>query len=89
MSNELPLTALPNWSVRTRYHTQTKTEKLEKREPHIRDHQLLYGEVPQQTRNGRDGFNSLNEMATFLNRKKLAPRKREECAADATTPPPT
>lgn len=86
MSEELPIIDPPRWSVRTRYHAQTKVEKLRKDEPVPKDYQLVYGGITQATRRGTDGERSLREMATFLNRKKLLPRDRIECAADAPNP---
>ncbi len=84
--SELPIIDPPRWSVRTRYHAQTKQEKLLKIEPDVRDHQLLFGGIAQLTKRGCDGERSLREMATFLNRKKLEPSDRIECAADAPNP---
>lgn len=52
----------------------------------IRDYQLLYGTSVEMTRRGIDGERSLRAMASFLNRKKLSPRERIECAADAPNP---
>lgn len=86
MSNELPIIDPPRWSVRTRYHAQTRAEKYNKIEPQVKDYQLIYGGTVQATRRGTDGERSLREMATFLNRKKLEPRDRIECAADAPNP---
>jgi len=86
MTEELPITLQPRWSVRTRYHAQTKAEKLRKDEPIPKDYQLVYGGTVQATRRGTDGERSLREMASFLNRKKLLPRDRIECAADAPNP---
>ena len=86
MSNELPIIDPPRWSVRTRYHAQTKQEKELKCEPEVKDHQLCFGGVPQLTKRGCDGERSLREMASFLNRKRLEPRDRIECAADAPNP---
>lgn len=84
--SELPIIDPPRWSVRTRYHAQTRGEKLRKEEPIPKDYQLVYGGSVQSTRRGADGERSLREMATFLNRKKLLPRDRIECAADAPNP---
>lgn len=86
MSEELPIIDPPRWSVRTRYHAQTKGDKLRKEEPIPKDCQLVYGGTVQATRRGTDGERSLREMAGFLNRKKLLPRDRIECAADAPNP---
>ncbi len=86
MSEELPITDPPRWTVRTRYHSQTKDEKRRKEEPEVKDHLLLFGTTVQMTKRGTAGESSLREMATFLNRKKLEPRDRIECAADAPNP---
>lgn len=86
MSEELPIIDPPRWFVRTRYHSQTKAEKRRKEEPDIKDYQLVYGNLVQATRRGTDGERSIREMATFLNRKRLLPRDRIECAADAPNP---
>lgn len=86
MTEELPIQDPPRWHVRTRYFTQTKTEKLRKDEPIPKDYQLVYGGTVQATRRGTDGERSLREMASFFNRKRLEPRDRIECAADAPNP---
>lgn len=86
MSDQLPIQDLPRWSVRTRLQSQSKADKLRKEEPIPRDYQLLYGGTVQATRRGIDGERSLREMASFLNRKKLEPRDRIQCAADAPNP---
>lgn len=84
--SELPIIDPPRWSVRTRYHAQSKGEKARKEEPIPKDYQLVYGRQIQATKRGIEGERSLREMATFLNRKKLEPRDRIECAADAPNP---
>ena len=83
MNDQLPIQDPPRWTVRTRYHSLTRDEKFRKMEPAVKDHQLLYGDIVQSTKRGADGERSLREMASFLNRKKLEPRDRIECAADA------
>lgn len=84
--SELPIIDPPRWSVRTRYHSLTRDEKLRNAQPAIKDHQLVFGDSVQKTCRGVSGESSLREMASFLNRRKLYPRDRIECAEDAPDP---
>lgn len=84
--SELPLSETPRWTVRTKYHPQTKQEKELKMEPKVKCHELLYGNRLQTTRKGESGQAALMDLAKFLNAKRMEPRDRIECAADAPNP---
>ena len=81
--NELPLSETPRWTVRTKYHPQSKGEKLRQEEPVVKCHELAFGNKVQTTRKGEAGQAALMELARFLNQKRMVPRDRVECAADA------
>ena len=83
MQQELPMNNPDNWNVRTRHFPQTKAQLARKEDPEVKHHELYFGRTLQLTKRGQDGLNILNEMAKFLNRRKLVPRERVECAADA------
>lgn len=76
----------PRWTVATRYRYQTKQEREAKIPQEVTHHELLYGNSVQTKRKGEHGLEQLREMAKFLNKKRLLPRDRVECAADSPNP---
>ncbi|MDP3850494.1 MAG: hypothetical protein Q8Q59_08330 [Luteolibacter sp.] len=84
MSNELPITDPPRWSVRTKYHSQSKEEKRRKEEPVIKHHELTFGGVSHEKGKGEGELERLRSLAIIFNRRQVIPRRLAvECAADA------
>lgn len=76
----------PRWTVATRYKHQTRKEREAKPPLEVTHHELLYDTVVQSKARGEHGLENLRDKARFLNRKRLVPRDRIECAADAPNP---
>lgn len=87
MSEELPITDPPRWSVRTKYHSQSKEEKRLKVEPVIKHHELTFGGVSHEKGKGEGELERLRSLAIIFNRGKVVPKRLAvECAADSPNP---
>lgn len=87
MSEELPIIDPPRWSVRTKYHHQTKAEKLRNPEPIVKHYELTFGGVCHEKGKGEGELERLRSLAIIFNRGKVVPKRLAvECAADAPNP---
>ncbi len=76
----------PRWTVLTRHHFQSMADKIAKKPQQVSHFELLYDDQCQCRRKGESGQLALQEIARFLNRRRLKPRARIECVADAPNP---
>jgi hypothetical protein len=82
--SELPITDPPRWSVRTKYHSQSREEKSRKIEPVVKHHELTFGGTVHERGKGEGELERLRSLAIIFNRGKVVPRRLAvECAADA------
>jgi len=72
----------PRWEVVTIHQRQTKDEREANKPKFVSHHELLYGGRVQKKTAGVAGMDGLREMASFLNRKHMAPRPAVQCLAD-------
>jgi hypothetical protein len=84
-SSLLPADA-PRWAVIVCHAKQTKAERAAKQKPVISHYELVFGNHVESKRKGESGYESLMEIAKFLNKRKMIPRPKIQCAADAQNP---
>jgi hypothetical protein len=85
--SDLPIIDPPRWSVRTKYHSQSKGEKTRKEEPIVKHHEFTFGGAVHEKGKGEGELERLRSLAIIFNRGKVIPRRLAvECAADAPNP---
>lgn len=86
-SHELSLDEPLRWTVEPIFRRQTKAEIEAGKPKELKHYALIYGGVVQKKSTGERDTDRLRQMASFLNRKKLAPRPAVQCLADTNVPP--
>lgn len=86
MSEELPLESVPSWTVEPVFGRETAKMRKAKIKPELKHYELRYGHAVQAKAIGHADVERLRETAKFCNARKLTPRDRIECAADAPNP---